>query len=198
MRRTRIAITEHARKLTAEHGLNGFTIEELCERVGIARRTFFNYFPSKEDAVIGSSPQLLESEPVRRFLAAGTPDGRISPSLLDELAEVAIELVDEVLQVAGTITHVHAIIEREPSFMGKFLTENHETHQAFNALLERREGLDPGDRRAALALQVIAAIMHDAVESFMRAGSTGSVGPGVRLALAQSRELFTGTPPPER
>lgn len=196
MRRTRIAITEHSRTLTAEHGLNGFTIEEVCERVGISRRTFFNYFPSKEEAVIGSSPQLLESEPVLRFLAEGTPDGRLSPTLLDEIAEVAIELIDEVFQIAGTITHVHAIIAREPSFMGKFLTENHEVHQRFIALLEQREGLAPGDARAALAMQIVGAIMHDAVGAFMRSDDTGSVGPAVREALAQSRELFTGTPPP--
>ena len=50
---TRTAITAVARSLTAEHGLNGFTVEEVCEAAGISRRTFFNYFQSKEDAIIG-------------------------------------------------------------------------------------------------------------------------------------------------
>jgi len=42
-----------ARRLTAAHGLNGFTIDQLCAEVGVSRRTFFNYFSSKENAVLG-------------------------------------------------------------------------------------------------------------------------------------------------
>ena len=42
-----------ARRSTVEHGLSGFTIEQLCESVGVSRRTFFNHFGSKEDVVLG-------------------------------------------------------------------------------------------------------------------------------------------------
>ena len=46
-RATRTAITSAARALTSEKGLNGYTVEEVCEAAGISRRTFFNYFPAK-------------------------------------------------------------------------------------------------------------------------------------------------------
>ncbi|WP_449372113.1 TetR/AcrR family transcriptional regulator [Arthrobacter psychrolactophilus] len=36
---TRSAITAAARRLTSQNGLNGFTIEQLCEQVGVSRRT---------------------------------------------------------------------------------------------------------------------------------------------------------------
>ena len=36
-----------------EHGLDGFTMEQLAERVGVSRRTLFYYFPAKDDAVLG-------------------------------------------------------------------------------------------------------------------------------------------------
>ena len=46
--RTRAALVARARHLTAREGLTGFTIQELCDQVGVSRRTFFNYFPTKE------------------------------------------------------------------------------------------------------------------------------------------------------
>src|SRR5258707_8029297 len=52
MAATASRLTTLSRRLTAERGLNGFTIEELCDEVGVSRRTFFNYFPSKEEAVV--------------------------------------------------------------------------------------------------------------------------------------------------
>ncbi|GAA1610026.1 TetR family transcriptional regulator [Leucobacter chromiireducens subsp. chromiireducens] len=198
MRRTRIAITEHARKLTAAHGLAGFTIEDVCEPAGISRRTFFNYFPSKEAAVVGSPADPFESEAVRRFSAAGARDGQISPTLLDELVEVAVEMMDEVFDIAGTITHVNQIIAREPEFMEKFMHDSEEMNQRFTAVIEEREGLAPGDQRAAIALQVLGGLLHHAAHAFFGRGETGSIGPELRRALTLSRELFTGTPPVSR
>src|ERR1700712_2523037 len=51
--RTREQLISAARRLTATHGLSGFTVQELSDQVGVSRRTFFNYFASKEDAVLG-------------------------------------------------------------------------------------------------------------------------------------------------
>ena len=81
-------LAEAARGLTIEHGLNGFTIEELCERVGVSRRTFFNYFASKENAVIGVPVDRDESGASERFLAAGA---RGMASLVDDLVDLHLD-----------------------------------------------------------------------------------------------------------
>lgn len=52
-KRITVALIREARRLTESVGLAGFTVEEVCEAVGISRRTFFNYFSTKDDAVIG-------------------------------------------------------------------------------------------------------------------------------------------------
>ena len=77
---TRAAITAVARSLTAERGLSGYTVEEVCERAGISRRTFFNYFPAKEDAILGHVDDDFPEEVVARFMAggAGSPRARWS------------------------------------------------------------------------------------------------------------------------
>ncbi len=49
--RTREAIVEAAFELFAEQGFEGTTIAEIAEAAEIAPRTFFSYFPSKDDVV---------------------------------------------------------------------------------------------------------------------------------------------------
>ena len=50
---TRRQLTAAARSLARQHGLDGVTVELVCAEVGVSVRTFFNYFASKESAVLG-------------------------------------------------------------------------------------------------------------------------------------------------
>ena len=48
---TRQALEETILRLVIEKGYENVTVEEVCEQVGISRKTFFNYFSSKRAAV---------------------------------------------------------------------------------------------------------------------------------------------------
>src|SRR4051812_12690148 len=67
---TSYRISVCAQQLTEQHGLEGFTMEELAESAGVSRRTLFNYYPSKIDAVLGASPELTP-EALERFRSRG-------------------------------------------------------------------------------------------------------------------------------
>lgn len=59
------ALHEAAAALAVEHGVDGTTVEAVAEAAGVSARTFFNYFRSKEDAILGMrepslDPALLE------------------------------------------------------------------------------------------------------------------------------------------
>ena len=48
-----VEIQEAAATLVIERGYDGFTMDELAERVGVSRRTLFNHVPDKASAVLG-------------------------------------------------------------------------------------------------------------------------------------------------
>ncbi|GMA24062.1 putative regulatory protein, TetR family [Luteimicrobium album] len=48
---TREALATAAFALARDHGLDGFTVDDVARRADVSRRTFFNYFTSKEQAV---------------------------------------------------------------------------------------------------------------------------------------------------
>ncbi|MDO5032807.1 TetR/AcrR family transcriptional regulator [Corynebacterium sp.] len=60
---TRLRIEDAATRLVDERGFADVTVEEICEAAGISRRTFFNYFDSKDSAVLGApSDEFTESQ----------------------------------------------------------------------------------------------------------------------------------------
>lgn len=58
--RTRQALLEAARELAGERGLDRVTIEDITERAGVSRRTFFNYFAGIEALVAESTAVPLQ------------------------------------------------------------------------------------------------------------------------------------------
>lgn len=56
-----------AQRVALEKGLGDMKIDEVAEAAGVSRRTFFNYYATKEDAVLGFRPPELTDESIARF-----------------------------------------------------------------------------------------------------------------------------------
>jgi AcrR family transcriptional regulator len=151
-------ITVCAQRLTDEHGLDGFTMDELAEAAGVSRRTLFNYFPSKLDAVLGASPEIPEDD-LEAFRAGG-PHGH----LLDDLGALA----EAVLTVKEIDRDSLALARRVLTSSPRLIAAAHERFEQhteeFVALLVEREGPAFGASRARLLIRIVLAIFDASLD----------------------------------
>ena len=60
-RHTQLEITKAAMSLFAEHGFDHVPVELICERAGVSRATFFNYFPQKHMILAAVATSRIEA-----------------------------------------------------------------------------------------------------------------------------------------
>lgn len=84
-RETRLRIEDCGTALILERGFDQVTLEEICDRAGVSRRTFFNYFDSKDQVASGTGLPPLRSEDLAPF--ATTDSGNVVRDILQFLGE---------------------------------------------------------------------------------------------------------------
>lgn len=172
----RASISDAARALTLEHGFSHFTIEQLCSQVGISRRTFFNYFPSKEDALVGHHEDGIPEHIAEEFLHGGRawPAGEVSPSLLKDLVEMFCQVAEQSPLDKAQYRKLIAAIEKEPSLLPKIIGGRDKWENEIVALIAQREQLNPDDPRAVAATTLVASLSHKAGQKYFGPDNTDS------------------------
>jgi len=144
-------------ELFGREGYEATTVEEIAERAGISRRSFFRYYSSKEDVVVGTSDALAED-----FLAAF----RARPAGEPPLEAIRCALRPVVLDKVRDAGQAHAIMRllRESPTLRRAMMERHaRMEERLARLLARRIGADPRrDPTPALLAFVARALMDTA------------------------------------
>ncbi|MWV48884.1 TetR family transcriptional regulator [Rathayibacter sp. VKM Ac-2803] len=198
MRERRALLGARARTLAIERGLSGFTVDELCEDVGVSRRTFFNYFPTKEQAVLGRPEEGLEGEALERFLAGGGVPGTLSPTLLDGLVDLAIEHFEGIGLTPDGAQQLFALLEREPKLFTALMQAGSERDRLLERFSAERQGVAPDDPRIRLAVQLVGTLARHAVEQSLSHPEGPPFDAVLRARLDLARTLLTRTPDPEK
>ena len=159
---TSFRISRCAQQLTEERGLDGFTMEELAEAAGVSRRTLFNYFPGKVDAVLGEAPHDLRRRPSREFRSRGA-----GSNLVNDLRELATELLDTQQLSREDIERTRRLLLTTPRLLAaahdRFLAVTGEIVEEIRA----REGAAFDAHRAQIAVRLLAALFDAALDSFL-------------------------------
>lgn len=194
---TRSAITAKARALTAQHGLNGFTIEQLCEDVGVSRRTFFNYFPSKEDALIGHLLDEFPADATASFLTGAAPEtgvkrgpNGLSSTLLQDLFRLTCAMVEHMNVTREQVNLLRAAMKKEPQLMMKIMDSTHVREQEFADLIAQREQLSPDDPVIVMASALFGTCSHRASHVFFSEGNAAPYEDLLRNNLLAAQQLF--------
>ena len=89
---TRTALADAALRLCVANGLDGVTVEQVANEAGVSLRTFFNYFSSKEEAVVAGDVATAAAF-VQAF--AGRPEGEpVLTALHAALVDVVPDRID--------------------------------------------------------------------------------------------------------
>lgn len=153
-------ITQQARRLAADRGFDEFTLEELAASADVSRRTLFNYFESKVEAVLGLPPASLHSC-LQRF-ADGGPTG----DLLVDALRLGREVVeDKRMSREDWVTMQHAL-DRNPKLLAAAAANFRDLSDEVRQLIARREGCAPTDPRAVMTMSLLLAVFDATIGTF--------------------------------
>lgn len=158
---TRRAIQKAALQVVRERGLDGATVDEISRIADISPRTFFNYFPSKEDAILGEKPTLDGNPEIAWFVADRGP-------ILRGLARVMMHGTTLLLSDVELISERRALGKRYPELAARRMATVHRFEEELAELVTARLTAEhPGmpatevaDRARLTALTALAFVRH--------------------------------------
>ncbi len=187
---TRRALRDAAVRLTLERGLEKVTVEEIAAEADVSTRTFFNYFGTKEDALLDDLPQGPDEEARREFVDGG-PTGDFVEDLITVLIRFLVSTDDLATQRAN-IRLRRQLTEREPQLVRGMLARFHEMETELAAAVAERTGASPEDDRPMLVAAAAMSVMRHTVRRlhFSETEEAADVRAKVREAFRHLGEAY--------
>lgn len=160
-RRTRDALLHAALDLFTTQGYERTTVDEITDAVEVSQRTFFRYFPGKEEAALA-----IEEIAEAHFLRAVRERPPCEPPL-EALRQAVLEGWETMNEAIASVVPVETylrmfrVIESTPVLLAAHLRRAVETEEALARLLAEREGVDvETDPRPRLLVAVFGAVIR--------------------------------------
>lgn len=135
---TRDTIRTCALRLIREQGYDATTIEQIIEAADVSETTFFRYFPTKEDVIIGPDYALLLLEAFRAQPPEATPVQALRAAFAALFAGLSdAELADQRELVTLVLT--------VPRLRGARIGRVKQAMRMIMAAMAERTGRDPND-----------------------------------------------------
>jgi len=191
--RTLRELHEAALHLAREGGLAAATVEAITDRAGVSRRTFFNYYATKEDALLATTAPVVPSDALERFLAHPGGDA------FAEAVRLVLAIVTAMRQVEVTLEDPARLVVEFPA-LGERLAQHVFAVEALiaTALDERpapgRRSPSGPDGDPALALVMLAGTVLRFAYLRDPGAATGPSLAAIESAMSVFRHLVQEVP----
>ncbi|MEU2428248.1 TetR family transcriptional regulator [Streptomyces sp. NPDC007861] len=174
----REVLAEAAFELFLERGYEQTTVDDIVARAGVGRRSFFRYFPSKEDAVFPDHERCLAD--MTQFLAAAEHAADPVAAVCDAARlvlrmyaadpEFSVQRYRLTREVPGLRTYELSVVRRYERTLAGYLHG-------------RYAGRPDGALRADVIAAAVVAAHNNALRSWLRSGGEGDAEAAVDHAL---------------
>ncbi|MEU0676479.1 TetR family transcriptional regulator [Streptomyces sp. NPDC006172] len=185
----RDALVSAAFRLFLERGYEQTTVDDIVTLAGVGRRSFFRYFPSKEDVVFPDHERCLadmteflaasgdSDEPVRRVCDAA----RLVLRMYAENPSFSVQRYRLTKQVPGLRAYELSVVWRYERALAEYLRV-------------RFAGRADGSLRADVIASAVVAAHNNALRSWLRSDGQGDASATVDHALGYVQSAFGGEP----
>ncbi|MFF9623499.1 TetR family transcriptional regulator [Streptomyces griseosporeus] len=188
----REALVAAAFRLFLERGYEQTTVDDIVTLAGVGRRSFFRYFPSKEDVVFPDHERCLAD--MTAFLAASGEEHEPLARVCDA-ARLVMRLYTE--NPAFSVQR-YRLTKQVPGLRAYELSVVWRYERAFAEYLRGRfAGRPDGTLRADVIAAAVVAAHNNALRSWLRSDGEGDASDAVDRALGYVQSTFgEATPAP--
>ena len=177
----RLEIAMAAVRLFTEHGLDGTSVAQIAEAVGISTRTLWRYFPRKEDCAapllsfgLDRFARHVQAWPADRPLVEAADD----TEWFSDTSTTRLLLVLDLLRLTCT----------EPALDAVWIRCYSDAVGPLAAVLAERLGYGPGDLRARVKASMLMAATHQAMRHYL-SRAPGEHGPSLEDTIRIAARL---------
>lgn len=161
---TRQRLESAAVTLVLRDGLDHATVDSISAMADVSSRTFFNYFDTKEDAVLGIRDSELDADAVAQHLAR--TDGA---DVVDSTVTLLLSVISPSIEAKALHEQRHEVLRRHPQLFGRHVAQMTRMVEplvdAVVAILEHDGAGTPVDRAEA---EVLLGLCGGAVRSAVK------------------------------
>jgi AcrR family transcriptional regulator len=159
--RTRLMIQAEALRLFAEKGYVGTTVEEIAFAAAISPRTFFRYFPTKEDVVLWDAYDPVVVELVATRPADEPPAEAVRAITREAVAGVYRRDAEQLLVRARLLSSV-------PELRARMLEQQDTAGELLATLLAERRGLPPDQLNLRVIASAFWSVLMTAIDAWQK------------------------------
>lgn len=165
LRQTREHVEQVTVDLVDRLGYDEVSVEMICDHAEISPRTFYNYFGTKDAAILGYIPASIDADALQEFIARADDD------IIDALLRLIASAESSPLRRSSLQAQRHRILHQHPHLLTEMASRIERLQSRLNDAIAERVACELGaaptdatvQQRARLLFAVVTAVIKIAL-----------------------------------